>query len=46
VRAISSDRSLGFGFCVCPDIVLEPWKIADAATDAVAERCDHAVLAG
>jgi WS/DGAT/MGAT family acyltransferase len=39
VTAISCDDSLDFGFAVCPELVPDPWRIADAATDAFAELC-------
>ncbi len=39
VTAISSEDTLDFGFIVCPELVPDPWRIADAATEAFAELC-------
>jgi diacylglycerol O-acyltransferase len=37
VTAISYNESLSFGFCVCPDLVPDPWVLADEAESAFAE---------
>ena len=43
VSAMSYNDSLDFGLCVCPDIVSDPWQLADAATAAFAELREKAL---
>ncbi len=41
VTAISYNDSLGFGLCVCPDIVPDAWQLADATKAAFTELRDR-----
>jgi hypothetical protein len=52
ITVMSYMDSLDFGILVCPELIPDPWKIADALheaaeelTKAVAARPEHAVVA-
>ncbi len=46
VTVVSHDDSLDFGLVVCPELVPDPWAVADAAVDAFAELRDRVLAPG